>query len=102
MIGTTQVKNAPADGYTILLGSTSTLAANPSLYKSMTYEPSDFTTVGVNGTTGNFMLVKSRRAVQDGEGVRGVCQGPAEAALLRLRQRLLARPGRRCSRSPPA
>ena len=26
MIGTAQVKNAPADGYTVLLGSTSTLA----------------------------------------------------------------------------
>jgi tripartite-type tricarboxylate transporter receptor subunit TctC len=57
MIGTTQVKNAPADGYTLLLGSTSTLAANPSLYKQMTYDPADFTTVAVNGTTGNFMLV---------------------------------------------
>lgn len=58
MIGTTQVKNAPADGYTLLLGSTSTLAANPSFYKTMTYDPSDFTTVGVPGATGNFMLVK--------------------------------------------
>ena len=58
MIGTTQVKNSPADGYTILLGSTSTLAANPSLYKQMTYDPTDFTTVAVNGTAGNFMLVK--------------------------------------------
>ncbi len=58
MIGTTQVKNAPADGYTLLLGSTSTLAANPSLYKQMTYDPSDFTTVAVNGSIGNFMLVK--------------------------------------------
>ena len=57
MIGTTQVKNAPADGYTVLLGSTSTLAANPSLYKQMTYDPADFTTVAVNGSTGNFMLV---------------------------------------------
>jgi tripartite-type tricarboxylate transporter receptor subunit TctC len=58
MIGTAQVKNAPADGYSLLLGSTSTLAANPSLYKQMTYDPSDFTTVGVNGSIGNFMLVK--------------------------------------------
>jgi tripartite-type tricarboxylate transporter receptor subunit TctC len=57
MIGTTQVKYAPADGYTLLLGSTSTLGANPSLYKQMTYDPADFTTVAVNGSTGNFMLV---------------------------------------------
>ena len=59
MVGTTLVKNSPADGYTMLLGSTSTLAANPSLYKTMTYDPSDFTTVAVNGTTGNFMLVRN-------------------------------------------
>ena len=57
MIGTTQVKNAAADGYTLLLGSTSTLAANPGLYKQMTYDPADFTTVAVNGSVGNFMLV---------------------------------------------
>ena len=55
MVGTTLVKNSPADSYTMLLGSTSTLAANPSLYKTMTYDPSDFTTVAVNGTTGNFI-----------------------------------------------
>jgi len=59
MVGTTLVKNSPADGYTLLLGSTSTLAANPSLYKTMTYDPADFTTVAVNGTTGNFMLVRN-------------------------------------------
>lgn len=59
MVGTTLVKNSPADGYTMLLGSTSTLAANPSLYKTMTYDPADFTTVAVNGTTGNFMLVRN-------------------------------------------
>ena len=57
MIGTTQVRNAPADGYTLLLASTSTLAANPSLYRQMTYDPADFTTVAVNGSAGNFMLV---------------------------------------------
>jgi tripartite-type tricarboxylate transporter receptor subunit TctC len=32
-------KQQPADGYTILLGSTSTLAVNPHLYKSMGYDP---------------------------------------------------------------
>lgn len=39
MIGTATVKNAPADGYTLLHGSTSSLAASPSLYKQMTYDP---------------------------------------------------------------
>ena len=39
-IGSTFVaRQQPADGYTILLGSTSTLAVNPHLYKSMGYDP---------------------------------------------------------------
>src|SRR5476649_1719653 len=57
MIGTAIVKNAPTDGYTILHGSTSSLAANPSLYKQMSYDPDDFTTVAVDGTIPGFMLV---------------------------------------------
>ena len=57
MIGTAIVKQAPADGYTILHGSTSSLAANPSLYKQMSYDPDEFTTVAVDGTIGNFILV---------------------------------------------
>ena len=56
MIGTAIVKNAPADGYTLLHGSTSSLAANPSLYRQMTYDPDDFTTVAVDGTIPCFML----------------------------------------------
>jgi tripartite-type tricarboxylate transporter receptor subunit TctC len=57
MIGTAIVKNTPADGYTILHGSTSSLAANPSLYKQMSYDPDDFTTVAVDGTIPGFVLV---------------------------------------------
>lgn len=39
-IGSVQVaKNLPADGYTLLLGTTSTLAINPHLYASMGYDP---------------------------------------------------------------
>jgi tripartite-type tricarboxylate transporter receptor subunit TctC len=57
MVGTAIVKNAPADGYTLLHGSTSSLAANPSLYKQMTYDPDDFTTIAVDGTIPCFLLV---------------------------------------------
>ena len=57
MVGTAIVKNAPADGYTLLHGSTSSLAANSSLYKQMTYDPDDFTTVAIDGTIPCFMLV---------------------------------------------
>jgi tripartite-type tricarboxylate transporter receptor subunit TctC len=57
MVGTAIVKNAPADGYTLLHGSTSSRAANPSLYKQMTYDPDEFTTIAVDGTIPCFMLV---------------------------------------------
>ena len=57
MVGTAIVRQAPADGYTLLHGSTSSLAANPSLYKQMTYDPDDFTTVAVDGTIPGFVLV---------------------------------------------
>jgi tripartite-type tricarboxylate transporter receptor subunit TctC len=57
MVGTAIARQAPADGYTLLHGSTSSLAANPSLYKQMSYDPDDFTTVAVDGTIPGFMLV---------------------------------------------
>jgi len=57
MVGTAIVKNSPADGYTLLHGSTSSLAANPSLYRQMTYDPDEFTTVAIDGTIPGFMLV---------------------------------------------
>jgi tripartite-type tricarboxylate transporter receptor subunit TctC len=38
-IGSEQVARAPADGYTLLLGHTGTLAINPSLYQKMGYDP---------------------------------------------------------------
>lgn len=55
MVGTAIVRQAPSDG--LLHGSTSSLAANPSLYKQLTYDPDDFTTVAVDGTIPCFMLV---------------------------------------------
>src|SRR5689334_9624375 len=57
MVGTAIVKNSPADGYTLLHGSTSSLASNPSLYRQMTYDPDEFTTVAIDGTIPGFMLV---------------------------------------------
>jgi tripartite-type tricarboxylate transporter receptor subunit TctC len=59
IIGVEAAKIAPADGRTLLLATTSTHAANPSLFKSLPYDPErDFTMVGVFGTGGSYMLVK--------------------------------------------
>jgi tripartite-type tricarboxylate transporter receptor subunit TctC len=38
-VGSAEVARAPADGYTLLYGSSSTLAVNPSLYKTLPYDP---------------------------------------------------------------
>jgi tripartite-type tricarboxylate transporter receptor subunit TctC len=38
-IGTEQVKRSPADGYTILMGGNTTMAANVHLVKNLTYDP---------------------------------------------------------------
>ena len=45
-IGTAAVANAPADGYTLLLTSIS-FAANPSLYRKLSYAQSDFAPVAL-------------------------------------------------------
>lgn len=38
-VGAENVAKSPADGYTLLYGSTSTLAISPSIYKSLSYDP---------------------------------------------------------------
>jgi tripartite-type tricarboxylate transporter receptor subunit TctC len=59
IIGVEAAKNAPADGNTLLLATTSTHAANPSLYRKLPYDPEkDFTIVGVFGSGGSYVLVK--------------------------------------------
>jgi tripartite-type tricarboxylate transporter receptor subunit TctC len=48
LIGTEAVARAPADGYTLLVGSFSNLAANAGLYKTLPYDPlADFVPVGM-------------------------------------------------------
>ena len=46
-IGATQAARAPADGYTLLLGTASTLAISPALYRKLEYKAKDFTPVGL-------------------------------------------------------
>jgi tripartite-type tricarboxylate transporter receptor subunit TctC len=60
IVGMQAVKNDPADGKTLVLATTSTLAANPSLFRTLPYDPEkDFTLVAVTGGgAGSFMLVR--------------------------------------------
>jgi len=53
IIGAEVAAKAPADGYTLLIGTNTTNAANSSLFKSLPYSPQkDFAPVGLIGTAG--------------------------------------------------
>ena len=59
IIGVEAVRAAPADGRTLLLATTSTYAANPSLFKKLPYDPErDFTLVGILAAGGMYLLVR--------------------------------------------
>ena len=59
IVGTMGVKTAEPDGYTVLLITTSTHAANTSLVKNLPYDPGkDFTVVGVFRSNGTYLLVR--------------------------------------------
>ena len=58
IVGVLAVKSAPADGYTLMLATTSTNAANIHMFKNPGYDPEkDFTVVGVIGSSGAFLVV---------------------------------------------
>jgi tripartite-type tricarboxylate transporter receptor subunit TctC len=58
IVGVLSVKSAAPDGYTLMLATTSTNAANIHMYRSPGYDPEkDFTVVGVIGASGAFLVV---------------------------------------------
>ena len=58
IVGVLAVKSSPADGYTLMLATTSTNAANIHMYKDPGYDPEkDFSVVGVIGLSGAFLVV---------------------------------------------
>jgi tripartite-type tricarboxylate transporter receptor subunit TctC len=57
-VGSRAVAKSPADGYTILLGYTGTLAIGPTLYGNAGYDPrTDFAPIGRIGTAPNTLVV---------------------------------------------
>jgi tripartite-type tricarboxylate transporter receptor subunit TctC len=57
-VGTKAVTKSDADGYTLLLGYTGTLAIGPSLYRNVGYDPrKDFTPIGMIGSAPSSLVV---------------------------------------------
>ena len=57
-IGTTAAVNSTADGYTILLGASSTIAVAPNLYRNLDYAPErDLVPVGGIGSAASMLVV---------------------------------------------
>src|SRR3569833_484616 len=66
IIGTMAVKIAEPDGYTVLLITTSTHAANVSLVRNLSYDPAaDFTVVGVFRSSGSYLMVRPQSPWRD-------------------------------------
>lgn len=58
VLGAQDVKHAPADGHTLLLGTSGQLAINPAVYSKPGYDPlKDFEPVMLNGTSRLFLVV---------------------------------------------
>jgi tripartite-type tricarboxylate transporter receptor subunit TctC len=66
LIGSDMVAKAPADGYTLLLGSTGPQAIAPALYAKFPYDPrKDLTPVSLVAKSGNVLLVNSQLPVKN-------------------------------------
>jgi tripartite-type tricarboxylate transporter receptor subunit TctC len=64
-IGARAVAESEADGYTLLLGNTSTLVISPLIYKNVNYDPvKGFAPIALLGTTSNLLIVNPALPVQ--------------------------------------
>jgi tripartite-type tricarboxylate transporter receptor subunit TctC len=66
VIGTQFVARAPADGYTLLVATNGTHAANPALFKKLSYDPiKGFVPIGKIGTAAWALVVRADDPVQN-------------------------------------
>lgn len=69
VVGSQYAARANPDGYTLLVGSTTTLAANAGLFKSLPYEPlKDFVPIAGIASTSMMLMVRSDFPAQDIKG----------------------------------
>ncbi len=64
-LATEAVARAPADGYTLLMGTIAALAVNPSLFKDLPFDPvTDLTTISMGVSLANVVVVNSTLTVK--------------------------------------
>ena len=69
VVGSQFAARSNPDGYTLLVGSTTTLAANAGLFKSLPYEPlTDFSPIGGIASTSMMLMVRSDFPARDLKG----------------------------------
>jgi tripartite-type tricarboxylate transporter receptor subunit TctC len=65
IIGTDLGAKAPADGYTLLLGTSGAILTGPSLHPKLPYDPgSDFSAIGTIGSFPNVLVVSSTSSIR--------------------------------------
>ena len=89
-LGATAVARSEPDGYTIMLGTASTFAAAPGLYKKLAYDPTkDFSPIMLLATVPFVLTVNPSLGVNIGAGTDRARQEQARRADLRHRRRRL-------------
>src|SRR3984893_15996520 len=64
-VGTRQAAKSPPDGYTLLLGYTSTLATGPSMHRDVGYDPrKDFAPIGLIAAAPSLLLLHPDRKIR--------------------------------------
>ena len=88
IVGVLSVKSSPPDGYTLMLATTSTNAANIHMYKSPGYDPEkDFQVAGVIGSSGAFLVVPADSPYKSMAELIAYAKANPRQAELRLLQR---------------
>jgi tripartite-type tricarboxylate transporter receptor subunit TctC len=76
-IGSDLVAKAPADGYTILMGTVGTHAINPGLYRKMPYDAlKDFAPIGFGGYTPTLLVVAANSPIKSVQELKALAAKP--------------------------
>ena len=87
-LGAEQVARSEADGYTLLMATSTTLAINKTLYKKLPYDPvKDFAPIALVAGVPFALIINPKLPVEDACRVHRLCQGESGAGLWLRRQR---------------